>query len=73
MYQLTRITKDRGAIAKDDRLDALAMAVAYWVEQMDRDTSVALNEYNEQLLQDELDRFMDSVLGGTSGNKGSWM
>lgn len=31
-YQMTRITKERGALKHDDRLDALAMAVAYWVE-----------------------------------------
>jgi hypothetical protein len=29
-FQLTRMTRDKGALAKDDRLDALAMAVAYW-------------------------------------------
>jgi hypothetical protein len=28
-YQLSRITKDRGSLAKDDRLNVLAMAVAY--------------------------------------------
>jgi len=36
-YQLTRITRDRGALKHDDRLDALAMAVAYWVDQLGRD------------------------------------
>jgi hypothetical protein len=29
-FQLTRMTRDKRALAKDDRLDALAMAVAYW-------------------------------------------
>jgi hypothetical protein len=33
-YQLTRITREKGALASDDRLDALAMAVAYWVNHM---------------------------------------
>lgn len=36
-YQLSRITKDRGALAHDDRLDALAGAVGYLVEMMGRD------------------------------------
>lgn len=31
-YQMTRITKERGALKHDDRLDALAMACAYWVD-----------------------------------------
>jgi hypothetical protein len=30
MYQLTRITRDKGALAQGDRLDALAMGVAYF-------------------------------------------
>ena len=33
-YQMTRIMRERGALVHDDRLDALAMAVGYWVEQM---------------------------------------
>jgi hypothetical protein len=33
-HQMTRITRDRGALAHDDRLDALAGAVAFWVEHM---------------------------------------
>ena len=32
-YQLTRCTRDRGALAKDDRLDALSLLVAYWVNR----------------------------------------
>lgn len=31
MFQFTKVTRDRGALVKDDRLDALAGAVAYWV------------------------------------------
>ena len=34
MYQMTRITAERGALTNDDRLDALAMAVQYWVDAM---------------------------------------
>ena len=29
MYQMARITRDKGALQFDDRLDVLAMAVAY--------------------------------------------
>lgn len=38
-YQMTRITADRGALAHDDRLDALAGLVAYWLEVFARDVS----------------------------------
>ena len=42
-YQMTRITRERGALIHDDRLDALAGAVAYWVEVMgvDQDSQIA--------------------------------
>ena len=33
-HQMTRITKDKGALIHDDRLDALTMAVQYWVNFM---------------------------------------
>ena len=37
IYQLTRICRDKNAIAHDDRLDAVTMAVAYWLDNMDID------------------------------------
>jgi len=58
MHQMTRITKDRGALVKDDRLDALAIAVAYWTEQMARDEDKAAAAHREKMLQEELDKFL---------------
>jgi hypothetical protein len=72
MYQLTRITKDRGSLVKDDRLDALAIAVKYWVDQMDKDTSNTLEEHREQLLMEELERFSESVFGMNNSSV-NWM
>jgi len=62
-YQMTRITRERGSLIKDDRLDALALAVHYWTEQMARDTHRAADETRERLLDEELRRFMDHALG----------
>lgn len=36
-YQMTRITPDRGCLRHDDRLDALAGAVSFWVEASAQD------------------------------------
>ncbi len=36
-YQMTRVTSDKGALSHDDRLDALAIAVAYFSEKVARD------------------------------------
>jgi hypothetical protein len=64
-YQMTRITKNRGALAHDDRLDAVAGCVAYWLEWMARNTTVAVEQRKQELLDDELARFMETALGGS--------
>lgn len=60
LYQLTRITNDKGALLQDDRLDALAMAVAYWVEQMAQDVTSKMNDRRNELMKEELERFTNS-------------
>lgn len=62
-YQLTRITRDRGALGHDDRLDALAMAVRYWVDRMAQDNNKAAESIKEDALANELANFMDNALG----------
>ena len=57
-YQMTRVTKQRGALAHDDRLDALAMGVAYWVEQMAADVDMEMQQRKDELLRAEIDRFL---------------
>lgn len=64
-HQMTRITKDKGSLRNDDRLDALAIAVAYWVEQMSVDGDLELNAHKDRLLKTDLERFMNSALGHT--------
>lgn len=43
-YQMTRVTRDKGALRHDDRLDTLATAVAHWTEVMSQDADVAMEE-----------------------------
>lgn len=61
-YQMSRITKDKGALAHDDRLDALAGAVAYWVERMGQDEEKRMAQRREELLQAELAAFTDNPI-----------
>ena len=61
IYQMTRITRQRGALAHDDRLDVLAMAVQYWVDQMAADVDAAMDERKNELLDIELDKFMSGI------------
>jgi predicted transcriptional regulator len=55
-YQMTRITKDRGAIPKDDRLDALAMAVNFHTERMDADSIKSLRDHRAAAMDEELEK-----------------
>jgi hypothetical protein len=58
-YQMTRVTKDRGSLVHDDRLDALAMAVAYWVEAMAQDRDRAEQDHKGRVLDEELRVFLE--------------
>ena len=69
IYQLSRLTRQRGAITHDDRLDALSMAVAYWTEQMAQDADKRMVDRKEDRLKEELQKFMDNF--NTKGN--SWI
>lgn len=60
-YQLTHLTKDRGSLSHEDRLEALAMGVAYWVEHMARSQDDVLSLHKEKMLREELDKFMENV------------
>jgi hypothetical protein len=62
-YQLTRLTKDRGSLRNDDRLDVLSIAVAYWVEQMAVDSEREVVEHRDHLLKQDLEKFLDGTLG----------
>ena len=53
-YQLTRITRDKGALAHDDRLDALAIGVQYFVESMDVDNQKISDQQVEDFLEEHL-------------------
>jgi hypothetical protein len=70
--QMTRITRDKGALRHDDQIDALAIAANAWVERMDRDQILSYNQHKEELLDRELERFMESTIGRTP-HKDSWI
>ena len=78
MYQLTRVTAERGALSNDDRLDSLAMAVQYWVDAMAQDADRQINSRREEMLMDEVNKVRRSAemglavitghLGGDTSN-----
>ena len=63
---MTRITKDKGSLKHDDRLDALAMACAFWVEAVAQDSDRRAKELEELKIQKTLDEFMEHIYNGTA-------
>lgn len=64
LYQLTHITRDRGALRHDDRLDALSGAVAHYMRSMGQDVDEAARGVLRQRMDDEIDDFMEFMEGG---------
>ena len=73
-HQMTRVTKDKGALIHDDRLDALQMAVQYWVDYMAADAEIEIRTRKEELLDLELEKFIGGIMG-TKNKSGvsTWM
>ena len=59
IYQMTRLSRDRGSLSHDDRIDALEMSVAYWTDCM----SINHQQGIEALKEEELERWLDPDYG----------
>ena len=60
-YQMTRLTRDKGSLQYDDRLDVLAMGVHYWWEQMAQDEHDAYKDRQQEEFMDGIMNFMNTV------------
>ena len=69
IHQMSRLTRERGSLDHDDRLDAVAQGVEYCVEYMSRDADEAIKERKDELFEAELDRMYD-VLNRKSPSDG---
>ena len=63
IYQMTRMTRLKGALAHEDRLDALAMACGYFMDRISRDEEKAQKAHKDALLDAELKKFMANATG----------
>lgn len=63
VYQLTRMARMKGALPHEDRLEAVSMACGFFVERMARDDDSMEAQHKEQLLDAELQKFMENVMG----------
>lgn len=62
-HQMTRITRDKGALKQDGRLDALAGAVGYYRDKIAQDQEDAAKAARDQALDEEIARFLEGHLG----------
>jgi hypothetical protein len=56
-YQMTRISKMKGSLRHDDRLDALAAGVGYFIEQMKQDQDKMEDKRKDKSWKEELKVF----------------
>jgi hypothetical protein len=61
-YQMTRITRERGCLAHDDRLDSLAGAVAHFVNAVGQDAGRSLEASRRKALDEELRHWFDNAI-----------
>lgn len=61
MFQLSRITAERGALSKDDRIDALALAAQFWGEAAAQDQHRKASEREYELWQHQVEMAADTT------------
>ena len=63
-HQMSRVTRERGALRQDDRLDALAMVCQYWVDSMIKDVDRVAYERREEQSRKAVEKFLENAIGG---------
>jgi hypothetical protein len=67
--QMTRLTRDKGSLRHDDAIDALAICANYWIERLDRDQQLSYSQHKDDLLDKDLERFMEHTTGIKRGKE----
>lgn len=71
-YQMTRITRDKGSLNHDDRLDCLTMAVADCLDMLQVDTDEEIRQRIDRELEEQIDNFFDNFGVNSDNHKNSW-
>jgi len=64
MYQLTHISRQRGALRHDDRLDALSIGLQQLVETVGVDEDEMMQDYKDEQIQNTLDKWVGDIVDG---------
>ena len=54
-YQMSRVTRERGCLPHDDKLEALSMACAHWVEHL----SQSVEDAEQAIYDEEMEKLVD--------------
>lgn len=68
LYQLTHLTRDRGSLRRDDRLEVVARACRYYREQLATDHRRAEKVHRDKLRDEEF-RKLEKAAFGVAGRK----
>jgi hypothetical protein len=61
-YQMTRLTRDRGSLMQDDRLDAVSIGVAHFTALMSADVDKAVAMSRERAMDEEIREFLKHAI-----------
>ena len=61
LFQMSRITSERGALSRDDRIDALALACQFFTEAAAQDQLVKAAERDFELWQNQIEMASDTT------------
>jgi hypothetical protein len=56
-YQISRLQKGANTLNQDDRIDALQMACAYWLQHLVKDQDLAYEQRKDERMTAELDKY----------------
>ena len=77
MHQFSRLTRDRGSLRHDDRLDALSMALAFLADAMARDRDLEMKQVREErhtrMLEEYMERGPGAVVIGARPRSNTWL
>jgi hypothetical protein len=71
-FQASRLTAEKGCLSHDDRLDALAIACAFFVEAAAQDQNRAQQARADQLQQEAYEAWMDETGAGVDALALGW-
>lgn len=63
-YQLSHVTRERGCLRHDDRLEVLAMACGYWVEHLGRSVEDAAKASRRDAMEEAFSDIIPNVATG---------